>query len=120
MTEESKLTKCSEMWFSTLLYLMQFTESRVEMTPKELEQLIEKVIQGVDEDVRKTQTIDDRMDRLERLLLEVNTGTYRENLTPERQENASQRILDKLNELNLKIDSNTNRIKIIANNYVFF
>lgn len=86
------------------------TESRVEMTPKELEQLIEKVIQGVDEDSRKTQTIDDRMDRLERLLLEVNTGSYRESLTPERQENVSQRILDKLNELSLKIDSNTNRI----------
>ena len=90
------------------------TESKVEMTPKELEQLIEKVIQGVDEDSRKTQTTDDRMDRLERLLLEVNTGTYRENLSPERQENASQRILDKLNELNLKIDGNTNSINNIG------
>ena len=86
------------------------TESRVEMTPKELEEMIEKVIQGVDEDSRKTQTIDERMDRLERLLLEVNTGTYRESLSPDVQQNASQRILDKLNELERKIDNDTNRI----------
>ena len=85
-------------------------ESRVEMTPKELEDLIEKVIQGVDEESTKGQSIDQRMDRLERLLLEVNTGTYRENLTPARQEDASQRILDKLNELDRKIDRNTDRI----------
>ncbi|MEC5165933.1 hypothetical protein RCH18_001667 [Flavobacterium sp. PL11] len=85
-------------------------ESRVEMTPKELENLIEKVIQGVDEDSRKPQTTDQRMDRLEKLLLEINTGNYRENLTPERQENASQKILDKLNELDRKIDRNTDRM----------
>ncbi|SHF79260.1 Outer membrane protein beta-barrel domain-containing protein [Flavobacterium segetis] len=86
------------------------TESRVEMTPKELEDLIEKVIQGVDEESRKPQTIDDRMDRLESLLLEINTGTYKQNLSPDRQENASQKILDKLNELDKKIDRNTNRL----------
>lgn len=86
------------------------TESRVEMTPKELEDLIEKVIQGVDEESVKPQTNDERMDRLERLLLEINTGTYRENLSPNSQENASQRILDKLNELDRKIDRNTDRI----------
>lgn len=85
-------------------------ESRVEMTPKELEELIEKVIQGVDEESRKAQTTDDRMDRLERLLLEINTGNYRENLTPSNQQNASQMIIDKLNELNSKIDRNTDRI----------
>ncbi|MEO8933207.1 MAG: outer membrane beta-barrel protein [Xanthomarina sp.] len=85
-------------------------ESRVEMTPKELEELIEKVIQGVDEESRRPQTIDDRMDRLERLLLEINTGTYRENMSPARQEDASQKILQKLNELDNKIDRNTDRI----------
>ena len=89
---------------------MKAKESRVEMTPKELEDLIEKVIQGVDEESSKGQTIDQRMDRLERLLLEINTGTYRENLTPARQEDASQKILDKLNELDRKIDRNTDRI----------
>ena len=86
------------------------TESRVEMTPKELEQMIEKVIQGVDEESRKPQTTDDRIDRLERLLLEINTGTYRENLSPSRTQDASERILDKLNDLDKKIDRNTDRI----------
>ena len=90
------------------------TESRVEMTPKELEELIEKVIQGVDEESRKPQSTDERMDRLERLLLEINTGTYRENLSPDRQENASQKILDKLNELDAKIDRNTDRINSLG------
>ncbi|MFD2907563.1 outer membrane beta-barrel protein [Flavobacterium ardleyense] len=91
-------------------------ESRVEMTPKELEELIEKVIQGVDEESRKGQTTDERMDRLERLLLEVNTGTYRENTTPARQQDASQKILDKLNELDRKIDRNTDRINNLGSN----
>lgn len=91
-------------------------ESRVEMTPKELEGLIEKVIQGVDEESRKPQTIEDRMDRLERLLLEINTGTYRENLSPVRQQDASQKILDKLNELDKKIDRNTDRINNLGDN----
>jgi hypothetical protein len=85
-------------------------ESRVEITPKELEDMIEKVIQGVDEESSRPQTINDRMDRLERLLLEVNTGTYRENLSPTRQQDASQKILDKLNELERKIDRNTDRM----------
>ena len=85
-------------------------ESRVEMTPKELEQMIEKVIQGVDSESRKPQTTEDRIDRLERLLLEINTGTYRENLSPDRTQNASERILDKLNDLDRKIDRNTDRI----------
>lgn len=91
-------------------------ESRVEMTPKELEELIEKVIQGVDEESRKPRTINDRMDRLERLLLEINTGNYRENLSPARQEDASQKILDKLNELDRNIERNTDRINNLNGN----
>ena len=94
----------------------EIQESRVQMTPKELEDLIEKVIQGVDEESRKPQTIEDRMDRLERLLLEINTGSYRENLTPARQEDASQKILDKLNELDRKIDRNSDRINNLGDN----
>lgn len=90
-------------------------ESRVEMTPKELEEMIQKVIQGVDQESSKPQTTDDRIDRLERLLLEVNTGTYRENLSPERQENVSQQILNKLNDLDKKIDRNTDRINNLMN-----
>lgn len=90
-------------------------ESRVQMTPKELEDMIEKVIQGVDEESRGVKTTEDRMDRLERLLLEVNTGAYRENLSPARQEDASQRILEKLNDLDKKIDRNTNRLDQFGN-----
>ncbi|NEW80286.1 MAG: hypothetical protein GZ086_12865 [Gelidibacter sp.] len=89
-------------------------ESRVEMTPKELEDLIEKVIKGVDEEDSKSQNIEDRMDRLERLLLEVNTGTYRENVTPARLEDSSQRILDKLNDLDKKIEKNTDKINSLG------
>lgn len=91
-------------------------ESRVEMTPKELEDLIEKVIQGVDQESSKPQTIDERMDRLERLLLEINTGTYRENLSPARQEDASQKILNELNELDKKIDENSRMINNLGDN----
>jgi hypothetical protein len=90
-------------------------ESRVEMTPKELEELIEKVIQGVDEESRKPQSIEDRMDRLESLLLQINTGTYRQNLSPDRQEDASQKIIDKLNELDKKIERNTDRLDNLNN-----
>ena len=90
-------------------------ESRVEMTPKELEELIEKVIQGIDQEASKPQTIEERMDRLERLLLEINTGTYRENLSPASQQDTSQKILDELNELNRKIDNNTDKINNLGN-----
>ncbi len=90
-------------------------ESRVQMTPKELEEMIEKVIQGVDEESRGPKSSEDRMDRLERLLLEVNTGAYRENLSPARQQDASQRILEKLNDLDRKIDRNTDRMDNFGN-----
>ncbi len=90
-------------------------ESRVQMTPKELEDMIEKVIQGVDEESRGPKSNEDRMDRLERLLLEVNTGAYRENLSPARQQDASQRILEKLNDLDRKIDRNTDRMDNLGN-----
>lgn len=89
-------------------------ESKIEMTPKELEELIEKVIKGVDEESRKPQTIDDRVDRLERLLLELNTGTSHQNLAPDRQEDASQKILDMLKDLDRKIDRNTDKINDLS------
>ncbi|MGB5944261.1 MAG: hypothetical protein WBG71_15355 [Leeuwenhoekiella sp.] len=92
-------------------------KSQVRMTPKELEELIEKVIQGVDEEARKPQTADDRIDRLERLLLELNTGSYKnQNLTPARQEDASQRILDMLKDLDRKIDRNSDKINNMGSN----
>ena len=89
--------------------------SQVTMTPKELESLIEKVIQGVDEESRRPQTTEERIDRLEQLLLEINTGNYRENLPQQRQDDASQKILDKLNDLDRKIDRNTDKINNLGN-----
>jgi hypothetical protein len=91
-------------------------ESKVILTPTELEELIKNVIEGVDKESRAPQTVNERMDRLERLLLEINTGAYRENLTPVRQEDATQRILDKLNDLDRKINQNTNKIDNLDNN----
>jgi len=91
-------------------------ESKVVLSPTELEELIKNVIEGVDKESRAPQTVDERMDRLERLLLEINTGTYRENLTPARQEDASQRILDKLNDLDRKLNQNSNKIENLDNN----
>ena len=89
------------------------SSGKVEMTPKELEELIEKVIKGVTDESRRPLTIEDRMDRLERLLLELNTGAYNQNLEPGRQEDASQRILDLLKDLDRKIDRNTDKINTI-------
>lgn len=87
--------------------------SHIKMTPKELEELIEKVIKGVDEDARKPETMEERIDRLERLLLEVNTGVYREQTSPARQELASERILNKLDDLNEQIEKNADRIEMM-------
>lgn len=90
------------------------TESRIKMTPEELENLVEKVIQGVDEEADQPQTTEDRIDRLERLLLEVNTGANSGTLAPAQQDLASDRIINKLDQLNAKIDNNTNNINRLA------
>lgn len=88
--------------------------SYIKMTPKELEELIEKVIRGVDEESRKPATTEERIDRLERLLLEVNTGAYKERTSPERQDLATERILNNLDELNKKIESNADKINLMT------
>ncbi len=90
-------------------------ESRVKMTPAELEALIEKVIQGVDEESNKPATTEDRIDRLERLLLEINTGGSQAGVvTPVQQDFASERIINKLEQLNTKIDNNSAEINRLA------
>lgn len=91
-------------------------ESRVKLTPQELEDLVEKVIQGVDEEAAKPQTTEDRIDRLERLLLEMNTGAINSPITPAQQDLANDRIINKLDQLNAKIDNNTNNIHQLAQN----
>lgn len=91
-------------------------ESKIRMTPAELENLIEKVIQGVDQEENKPVTIEDRVDRLERLLLEVNLGARNEVIAPAQQDLATDRIIKKLDELNSKIDENTDKINSLSNN----
>ena len=92
-------------------------ESRVKMTPAELESLVEKVIQGVDaEETGKPQTTEERIDRLERMLLEVNTGGNTGVISPAQSDLASDRIINRLDQLNAKIDNNTANINRIASN----
>lgn len=92
-------------------------ESRIRMTPEELESLVEKVIQGVDEEeTSKPQSTEERIDRLERMLLEVNSGANRGVITPAQSDLASDRIINKLDQLNAKIDNNTANINRLAGN----
>lgn len=91
-------------------------ESRIRMTPQELEDLVEKVIQGVDAEEVQPETTNERIDRLERLLLEVNSGANAGNITPIQQDLATSKILSKLDQLNAKIDNNTANINQIAQN----
>lgn len=80
--------------------------SRIRMTPQELENLVDKVIKGVDENYKKDSD-NDRIERLENLLLETNYNTA---ITPQRQDATSQRILDELRSLGNKVDRNAMRI----------
>ena len=90
-------------------------ESRVRMTPEELESLVEKVIQGVDEEeAEKPQSTDERIDRLERILLEVNSGANNGTISPAQSDLATDRILNRLDQLNAKIDNNSNNINRLA------
>lgn len=90
-------------------------ESRIKMTPEELEKLVEKVIQGVDQEEAQPTSTEDRIDRLERLLLEVNTSGNTGAISPVQQEIATDRIINKLDQLNSKIDNNTSNIQRLAN-----
>ena len=90
-------------------------ESRIRMTPAELEKLVEKVIQGVDDEKNQPATTEERIDRLERLLLEVNLGGARDGvMSPIQQDIASDRIINKLDQLNAKIDDNSAKINRLA------
>lgn len=92
-------------------------ESRVRMTPAELESLVEKVIQGVDEEESaKPQTTEERIDRLERMLLEVNSGANTGVISPAQSDLATDRILNRLDALNAKIDNNSANINRLAGN----
>ncbi|MXV37245.1 outer membrane beta-barrel protein [Flavobacteriaceae bacterium Ap0902] len=80
--------------------------SRIRMTPEELESLIEKTIKEVDSEYAQDSQ-EQRIDRLETLLLETNNNS---NIAPARQDANSQAILNELRRLNDKVDRNSNNI----------
>lgn len=84
-------------------------ESKIRMTPQELEDLVEKVLDGVDKEENTINTTEDRVDRLERLLLEVNTGTGVQS-QEFKSSVANERIISALQKLDEKIDNNSNQI----------
>lgn len=84
-------------------------ESKIKMTPQELEDLVEKVLDGVDKEERAINTTEDRIDRLERLLLEVNTGAGVQS-QEFKSSVANERIITALQKLDEKIDNNSNQI----------
>lgn len=84
-------------------------ESKVRMTPQELESLVEKVIKGVDEEYAKESDAK-RIERLENLLLQNNSNSE---ISPVKQDETSQKILDELKSLNEKVDNNTKAINQI-------
>lgn len=84
-------------------------KSRVVLTPQELENLVEKVIKEVDEQEGQKKSDSERIDRLERLLLDVNTGArnYDRNYVPTE---SNDRILDELRRLNQRVDEQNRQI----------
>ncbi|MDO5509735.1 MAG: outer membrane beta-barrel protein [Weeksellaceae bacterium] len=84
-------------------------KSRVVLTPQELESLVEKVIKDVDEKEDKKSSDTERIDRLERLLLEINTGArnYDRGYVPTE---SNDRILDELRRLNQRVDEQNRQI----------
>jgi hypothetical protein len=112
--EDEKMRAETEEKDKSKTEVIETGESRIKMTPAELEALIEKVIQGVDEEKNKPATTEERIDRLERLLLEVNMGARNEDISPAQQDLATDRIIKKLDQLNSKIDDNSSKINRLA------
>lgn len=94
--------------------------AKVVLTPKELQELVEKTIDEVNEEYtnqkskKKSGDVNQRIDRLERLLLEVNRKDYNNYQGGNLQNNATQEILNELRELNSKVDRNSDKISILA------
>lgn len=93
-------------------------ESRIRMTPQELESLVEKVIKGVDEEDSNLSD-EERIDRLEMLLLESNRNNNNGNnnnngSSSNNDKETSQKILEELRDLNAKVDRNANRLDQIS------
>lgn len=90
--------------------IYQKEEAMVRLSPEELESLVDKVIKGVENEQHQQQTTEDRIDRLERLLLESNRSGYPpQNYAPQSMA-PNQQVIDALQNLNNKIDTNARKI----------
>ncbi|MGQ2106497.1 outer membrane beta-barrel protein [Ornithobacterium rhinotracheale] len=93
---------------------------RVVLTPKELGELVSKTIDEVNEEYtnqksrKESGDVNQRIDRLERLLLEVNRNDYNNYQGGNLQNNATQEILNELRDLNSKVDRNSDKISMLA------
>ncbi|MBV7440122.1 hypothetical protein KRX57_01675 [Weeksellaceae bacterium TAE3-ERU29] len=93
----------------------------VRLTPQELQDLVEKTIDEVNEDYQgkgDRGNVNQRINRLERLLLEVNRNDYnnynQQGQSQNFQSSATNEILKELRELNNKVDRNANQIATLS------
>lgn len=100
-------------------------DNLIRMTPAELESMINKVVDGVENE--QTPNLENRLDRLEKLLINMNNEVTSSNVKKERSAAANQpladpnysavndRLIQEINKLNQKIDQqneNINTLKI--------
>uniref|UniRef100_UPI0039A5F86F outer membrane beta-barrel protein n=1 Tax=Ornithobacterium rhinotracheale TaxID=28251 RepID=UPI0039A5F86F len=97
--------------------------NKVVLTPQELEDLVEKTIDQVNEKYASPKAKKNfgnkaqKADELKKLLLEVNRSDYKNYQTSQGvnlQNSATQEILNELRELSSKVDRNTNEISKLA------
>lgn len=110
----------------------------IQMTPTEFESLIDRILKGLDEEEkaqtpmsrlglntntmegnqqRQMELLNERINTLEKLLLEINTKqgfTPTQENTATKQDDLTKKILEKLDELNQKIDGSTAKKNIEA------
>ena len=94
--------------------------NKVRLTPQELQDLVEKTIDEVNSDYQKdngnqnNNDVNQRINRLERLLLEVNRNDYSQGQSQNFQSSATNEILKELRTLNSKVDRNADRIATLS------
>lgn len=107
-------------------------ESLIRLSPAELESLVDKVVKGVGTPTVKKETPEERLDRLERLLLDGNVSTFstqqqqqpvpvasqaetnlmqpQETYSSKNIENSNQELLNEMRRINDRIEENSRKI----------
>ena len=101
-------------------------ESVIRLTPEELESLVDKVVKGVGTPTLKKETPEERLDRLERILMERNINTYNQQpaslqpqpasqqspgiYAPEAINSSNEELMRELRQINTKIEDNSRKI----------